>query len=637
MMKESTTYSFFCPSCGKEVSCAHPDITLVTCSCGDTSFLNTQRRPSKKAVFEIFSPTDQIQPGTTGEWNGKKFRVLGRFRAWFDESVWNYWTVKFDDRLAYLGEGYGIYVMYEPEEGFVGWAGKDHRNANPEKLIQLTSDKLCVLERINTAAKWDIEGEVWMPEAEFSWISYDFAHDSGYHAEVFEFRKGYPIAFALHFVERSALHLQNLRSVEKQHRAFTCTSCGTSNTIIGYPETQCFTCRNCDKPYVIENGVDLNPIKHKRLEEVPAMPIGSQGEIRGLNYTVIGFAVKQEKSSYASEWREYTLYHPEEGFAYLSEYDGHWTFLREEWDAPMITAPVGSFDYGDEDFQLYNTYTYKLIGAKGQFVGNIFNDEGKKVWEYISPPELWTKENNKTEGVSWFKGTHISGKELNKAFGNNIALPDRKGIGAVQPTGYINIADLMKGTLVAILVLLAVHLITSTSREQTLFQDDLSFDDSTNRATRLYGPFEFTKRMSSVELNFYANLDNSWVEMNATLVNAKTGEEFSVEKGAEFYSGYEGGEKWTEGGRSAEAYFSKIPRGTYKMEIIGIRPSPVGTFDRVPGSMSVTAIYDTPYHSNFFLFAGIIAAIAFLWYLYAQWIEQRRWSNSPYSPYEEDE
>jgi hypothetical protein len=195
----------------------------------------------------------------------------------------------------------------------------------------------------------------------------------------------------------------------------------------------------------------------------------------------------------------------------------------------------------------------------------------------------------------------------------------------------------MKGTLVAILVLLAVHLITSTSREQTLFQDDLSFDDSTNRVTRLYGPFEFTKRMSSVELNFYANLDNSWVEMNATLVNAKTGEEFSVEKGAEFYSGYEGGEKWTEGGRSAEAYFSKIPRGMYKMEIIGIRPSPVGTFDRVPGSMSVTAIYDTPYHSNFFLFAGIIAAIAFLWYLYAQWIEQRRWSNSPYSPYEEDE
>lgn len=636
MMEGAPAWSFVCPSCGNGVALSHPGVTLATCKCGDTSFLDVHGKPFKKAVFQIFAPSEQIQPGSTGEWNGKSFQVLGRFRAWFEESVWNYWTIAFEDHLAYLGEGYGTYVIYEPEEGFVGWAGKDRSNAKPESQIHMTNEKLCVLERINRAAKWEIEGEVWMPEAEFSWVSYDLTHETGYHAEVFEFRRGFHQAFALQFVERKALKLGNLRTVDNQYRAFTCSGCSTSNKIIGYPATQCFTCSSCDRPYVIENGVDLKPIKQNKLEVVPAMPIGIQGEIRGVNYTVIGFAVKQEKSTFASEWREYSLYSPQEGFAYLSEYDGHWIFLREEWDAPMVTSPVGSFDYAHEDFQLYNTYTYKLIGARGQFVGNIFNDEGKKVWEYISPPELWTKENNLKEGVSWFKGTHVSGKELMKAFGDNIALPYKNGIGAIQPTGYINIADLIKGTLVSVLILLVVHLLTSTSREQILFQDDLLFDDSTNRVTKLYGPFELSERMSSLELEMSANLNNSWVEMNATLVNTNTGEEFSVEKGAEFYQGYEGGEKWTEGGRSAEAYFSKIPRGIYKMEITGIRPSSLGTFDQVPSSMAVAAIYDTPFHSNFFLIAGVIVAIAFLWYLYSQWVEQKRWSNSPYSPYEED-
>lgn len=637
-MKDQHTQVIACPSCGKDIITAHPGINLVICSCGEAAYLAGGMKPEKIATFQVFSARDLIQPGTTGKWKGRSFEVLGRFRAWFQESVWNYWTILFEDgQLAYLGEGYGNYAMYIPEEGFLGWAGQDHRGAKMEKRIQLTSDKNCILERMNLVTRWEVEGQVWMPRAEFSWASYDLTHESGYHAEVFEFQRRSYQAFMLQFASFEELGLSGLRSINLPPKTFSCQVCDGITEIIGFPEVQSFTCSTCNRAYGIQAGIDLKKEDAGKLEDGPGIPLGSKGMLRGVEYEVIGFAVKQENSTYASRWREYTLYHPAQGFAFLSEYDGHWIFLRDEHNAPLVTSPVGSFDYDGEDFQLYNTYTYKLVGAKGMFPGNIFNDEGKKVWEYISPPEIWTKENNQREGVSWFHGVHLDGKELVKAFGENIILPGKEGIGAVQPTGYINIADLIKGAFAAILLLLAVHLGTSVSSEQVLFKDSVSFYDSSNNVTKVYGPFELTKWKGSMQLDISANVENSWVEVNASLVNTKTGEELNVEKGVEYYYGYEDGERWSEGGRSREAYFSRIPRGNYTLEITGIRPVTVGMSERVASFFNITAVYDTPYHSNFFAFVGFVALVAFLWYLITQWMEKKRWSNSPYSPYEEDE
>jgi len=145
---------------------------------------------------------------------------------------------------------------------------------------------------------------------------------------------------------------------------------------------------------------------------------------------------KQEQNIYKSKWKEYTLYSRKSGYAFLSEYDGHWIFVKEELNVPVLLLDNDtSFTYGNETFKLFNKYEYKLIDSAGEFPYNIFDDENTcTAYEYINPPAMWIKEQSKSEGTNWFIAEHIPKRTVEKAF--NVSLPYKKGIGAVQPSGF---------------------------------------------------------------------------------------------------------------------------------------------------------------------------------------------------------
>ena len=93
----------------------HADTNVTTCSCGTVLQRLEGVLILAKPFYIIPTPSDLLQPGTEGTWKGRTFTVLGRFRSWFIESVFNYWTIVFSDgALAWLGEGYGMYSMMLP-------------------------------------------------------------------------------------------------------------------------------------------------------------------------------------------------------------------------------------------------------------------------------------------------------------------------------------------------------------------------------------------------------------------------------------------------------------------------------------------------------------------------------------------
>ncbi len=74
----------------------------------------------------------------------------------------------------------------------------------------------------------------------------------------------------------------------------------------------------------------------------------------------------------AYQWREYTLYNPAEGFAYLSEYNGHWIFLKEMADAPVVTSnKTLAYQYDGKTFKKYNQYQFNLVDSLGEFPGEV--------------------------------------------------------------------------------------------------------------------------------------------------------------------------------------------------------------------------------------------------------------------------
>ena len=634
-----------CPDCGRVLYFAHEETNLIHCSCGSTVYRNNGVVVAKP-FYTVAQPFEFIQPGTEGAWNGKTFRVLGRIRAWIEEFVFNYWTILWSDgSISYLGEGYGIYAIYEPVV-----TDRDVRSSLLDGVKvgarrDLFANDPFILERKYQCYKWELEGEAWLPGVPSAFRTFEFAAIDGRRIEVIELSNNATLCFNVQYTTQKALQLKNTRSVEPPIKTVTCHNCSKENVLKGFPFCQSYACVHCGTRYALEEGLNFKRLGQRNSTDIgPDIELGSAGVLKGISYEVIGYAQKEEANQYRSQWKEYTLYNPQHGFAFLSEYNGHWSFIRERGDGPVVEKEQPShLTYGDERFELYNSYNYEVVNAKGEFPYNAFNDQEKRAVEFISPPEVWIKEKSGREGINWFLGEHITSKEIKTAFGDKFSPPWKTGVGAVEPKGYVSMGKILRFGAGAVLLLVFAHLVTSlTHRAQVISENTYDFSDSVDTVSFIKKDIVLDKRSSNLEFEIYAGVDNSWCEVSGTLVDVAKGTEYSFEKGVEYYHGYSEGESWTEGSTRGTAFLSSIPAGRYDLIIRATRETKVtyASYLTAPPqlnpsirSFNMTVTYDTTNDRNLFLCLIPIVLWSIGHFLLVRYNERKRWYNSPFSPY----
>lgn len=634
-----------CPDCNRALYFLHNETTLLHCQCGST-LVRSEGQIISKPFYTVAQPTDFIQPGTEGIWKGKSFRVLGRVRAWIEEFVFNYWTIAFEDgSLSYLGEGYGLYAVYE--RTFVN----EQVNSSLLDSLKIASKRSLfgpeeyILERKYTCYKWELEGEAWFPHLANTFRTFEFAFPSGQRIELIEPNRNILLSFTVYYTNLNELQLKNTRTPGTQAKTLSCKKCQRENNLVGFPFCQSFACIHCGTRYSLENGVNFKQVaQNNQTDAGPDLALGTKGKMKGIDYEVIGYAQKEESNQYRSQWKEYTLYNQTYGFAFLSEFSGHWTFIRERGDAPVLTKEQpSSINFEKENFELFNNYEYSIVNAQGEFPYNAFNDGDKRIREFISPPEVWIQEKSGKEGIIWFLGEHITTGELKNAFGDNIVLPWRSGVGAVEPKGFVSLEKIVRFGIAAILLLVLTHLITSFSHEKRLLSENTyAFTDSTDTVSFIKNNINLDKSSSNLEFVIYADVDNSWCEVGVTLVDVAKGTEYTVEQGVEYYYGYTDGESWREGDKKETAYLSQIPAGNYDMIIRGMRERKY-QFDAYSGGSSAPNLmlqnfhmlvyYDTTNDRNLFFCIIPLVLWPFIHFLIIRNNERRRWYNSPFSPY----
>jgi hypothetical protein len=621
-----------CPLCARVLYFSHEDTTIIQCVCGAVVNRNESGEPESRPFYIIRDPFDIIQPGTNGKWKGKEFRVLGRFRAWFPESVFNYWTILFPDgELAWLGEGYGMYAVYKKTEVSADSLLKFDKLKTAEKA-ELFEDQTFVLEKRYEVEKWEVEGELYLPECNPKFEVYDLSSQSGRQVSVFRLLPKLYVSFEVFNSSFRQLQLTDTRTGQHPSKSVACPNCRKQVTIKTFPFAQSFVCSNCNAYISFSDGTYKTASNQYEGGAGPDISLGSTGMINGILYECIGYALKEENNKYRSKWKEYTLFNREEGYAFLSEYNGKWIYVREQADTPvLLTEHEKSFKFDGEHFQLFNSYTYSVINARGEFPYNAFNNRNTRAREFISPPKIWIKEENQKEGIIWFAGQHISGRELAKEFTFPGGLPLRSGIGAVEPKSYMPLHQLAFASFIAVLLLMFLHfLFTTNKQERVLLDNYYAIPDSSDKTSFVTNKFHFDKWSSNVQFDIYAEVDNDWFELDATLVNAKTGTEYSLEKGVEYYHGFAEGESWAEGSRREIAYLTQIPAGDYFLQVQGIRNnvSP----NKIQG-FSLKAVYDVPSQRNFLWSLFFVLLWPVVQYIRAVQIEKKRWYNSPFSPY----
>ncbi|PWV50404.1 DUF4178 domain-containing protein [Chitinophaga sp. S165] len=620
-----------CPSCSNVVTFTSKHTTVKVCACGTVLNRMPDGTVLSRPFHTISDKAAVIAPGTTGKWDGKTFRVTGRFRTWTSETVFNYWTIIFqDETVAYLMEGYGMYAILLPTSTPPELSGDAIGQMKPGANKQLNNVRYTLL-RKDRCKKWDVEGELHIPECNTTFSTYDFTSPSGKLLHVIEYWAKVLPTYIVHNTDITTLALEETRPYENPGLKFTCR-CGDEVHVETFPFAQSCVCPKCGDWYVYENNLQFNRHTKKNKQDIkPAITLGATGIIKGISYKVIGFIVKEEYNAYSSQWREYTLFNEREGFAFLSEYDGHWIYLREQGKTP---APddlgIRGFNYDGDSFDLFNSYTYGIVTARGEFPGNTFNDGNVKCSEFISPPTLWAREQSPGEGIVWFKGWHVDAGDLKKAFGDAIIRPTQSGVGVVQPNGYVNLTKMLRNTLIAAGILILLHLAaTSLNSERQLFEQQFSFPDTAHTQTAVINNIHLEKRKSNVMFKLYAPVENTWVEVEATLVNTKTGTEYSSSKGVEFYSGVEDGERWSEGDPQGTFYINEVPAGDYTLKLDAIREQgffPVKLY-------TIAAYYDVANTRNLFICLGLLLIWPIFKYFSTYFSERQRWSNSPYSAF----
>jgi len=188
--------------------------------------------------------------------------------------------------------------------------------------------------------------------------------------------------------------------------------------------------------------------------------------------------------------------------------------------------------------------------------------------------------------------------------------------------------------LFGLLFLLLLHLIATSDKEQRVLLNTVyNFTDTSNFISAVTEKYVLDKKSSNLRFRIDAPLENTWMELSVTLVNAQTGKEYAVEKGLEYYFGFSDGESWSEGSRAKDAYLTRIPAGTYFIQLDASRESSANRVNEFYLSITYDVASERNLWWSFFLIMLWIAGK----YFYINTKEKARWSNSLYSPFSDDE
>lgn len=406
----------------------------------------------------------------------------------------------------------------------------------------------------------------------------------------------------------------------------SCPACRAVNNLRGKALTRALTCQSCGIYFYTGSW---NPatveFQHK---ESQALALGAKGRFDSFLYEVMGFVVKEEVK-YHYRWREYMLFNPYRGYAFLSEYNGHWNFIWPIEEDPSRNSSDDSFTHDGSYYRLYQRYSASVVLAKGEFFFDVCDTTlNTSNYEYIDPPYVFAQEKS-ADSILWCKGVYTTPEDIASAFGiAQSALPQKSGIGYTQPfaTSFRERSFFMFTLMLFLLISLLQLILNNAADDKVVFQSDFNKEQMKDQKLLVTPTFELTGGTKSLGIELSAPINNDWFFGEFTLVNETDGTEYNFTKEIEYYQGYEDGASWTEGSKNGEAFLSQIPEGNYHLNIYP-------EFSATNPYFSVIVVRDVPMYANFFITCAGLLLFPLIFFIRKHNREKRRWSDSEYSPY----
>ena len=677
-----------CPQCGAPVTFRSSIAVFAVCEhCRSMVVLRGADAELMGVMAALPPDLSPFQIGTRGEWKGRGFEIVGRLRVEWEEGSWNEWCILYDaNTTGWLAEAQGLLMI-----SFAAPLSKELPSEAsfyaPNLQVQLNGATWTVSD-VKTVKYRAAEGELpFAAPPDESRVSVDFFDAKGGFASIELDGKATEL-FTGEYAPFTTLSLANLRKVpgwdgeieqEKgKTTALSCPSCGAVVNLRAAGQSMSAVCGSCGA--VIDTATPEFQVIQKADAAVrklaPLLPIGQRGKLLGEDCEVIGFVSRTEDSS---TWFEYLLFNPWLGFRWLVSFQGHWTIVDRLTSIPGKDGDTVYF--AGRSYQLFAKGTAKVDGVLGEFYWKVQRGEQAEVADYIAPPHIISGETySGLAEVTWSHGQYITRKVVEDAFAVK-DLPAPEGVYLNEPNPFakkwMEIRWIFFLTL-PILFLVGVFSMpngvelanssfvfqrpppppsapTPTPRPGSLWdkinklQQSIPSPPTSPSPARPVLPastpvtptpaidpqptlvtphFQLTKTGQRLEISADALVDNSWLDLDMDLVNAKTNESIPAPLEVSYYHGYDSDGSWSEGSQTASVALPAVPAGEY---FLTVEPSADAKIDRLPFTVHVKSGGAFFGNCIVVLFLVLFYPIMLLWRGYLR--EKERWSESDFSPY----
>ncbi|MBS0657602.1 MAG: DUF4178 domain-containing protein [Verrucomicrobia bacterium] len=468
--------SYDCPNCGGTLKFESSISVSAVCPyCTSLILRKDLNLENLGKIAQMPPDLSPLQIGTTGNFRGRGFRLVGRLRWKYDGGSWTEWFAECNDGYAWLAETQGFYT-WSGESDIGPLPPLDRLSAGQNPIL---AGRTWVVADIKTTECVAAEGE--LPErlpAGRSRLSADLMGPGGEFATLESTPNGTEFfeGFYARFEEFNFMNLRPVpgwtpgaegERITRQSLGFNCPNCGAPCEVRAAGLSMSTVCGSCG------TIIDTSDERHRMLENArdaiakvnPRIPIGKRGQFRGTEYEVVGFV---RRSDNYSEWSEYLLFNPWRGFDWLVTYNGHWTFVERE-----LNAPAMDFTTVPEGWRTFANYQSSVVGVLGEFYWQTSTTEQSAVTDFIDPPRVLSRETYPDQGeITWSKGVYVEPKEVGEAFGQE-ALDPVSGIYLNQPNPWREKWKIVRKIFwIAALLLLGSQIVTcSGSKERQVYSN----------------------------------------------------------------------------------------------------------------------------------------------------------------------
>ena len=419
-------------------------------------------------------------------------------------------------------------------------------------------------------------------------------------------------------------------------RPIECPNCAGYSMVHGGESARTLVCAHCqtqldittDEPSAIASLVNL---------QRPELPVklGDAFDFRGEEYRVVGHLRYQETDEdgvYNTD--EFMLHSKEVGYRWLVMYNGHFSFAEELPSVPPVDARRltrgQKFEYAGTRWACYeaNPGLCRISWVEGELPWVAKVGDSLAYADSISPPFMLSAEWTPTE-MEWYRSEYLQPAEVAQALGKPLeSLPRRYGVGGNQPyliSAFRQQAPKILAMFALFNLVLGLYAWLGSGREVAKF----TVQAAEYAQPYLSQSFQVSRDNSVLKAIFHAPVSNSWVYLDAAVVNAEDAAELDISAQMSYYSGVEGGESWSEGSRSSAATFRLKKAGEYSLLLQGQGGS--GNSSGSPGAgqpVTVRILEGVKVPTLHFLLAFFIFAWAMMEWILRGSFEARRWAET---------